>query len=216
MIASLTYCWLMQNLIIENLHALMAMKTYYRQWCHVWNIDSKKVKEKWFRYRPGVAQTVGRVIALFFHVRGTRRGWVVSSTLRPHFTPGKDPIRILQEAGWALGPVLMDVKSRPHRDSIRTVQPEDIRYTTYATRPSVFLVPHTNPSSLFLFVPFLGALAKLEKKKSNTFIMQVPCVHPSARYKLRSHCTDFNEIWCLSVSWGICRENSSFIKIWQE
>jgi len=44
---------------------------------------------------------------------------VVSSTLRPHFTPGKDPTSILQEAGWAPGPVWTDGKSRPHRDSIQ-------------------------------------------------------------------------------------------------
>jgi len=31
-------------------------------------------KVKWSRYRSGVAQGVGRVIALFFHDRGTRRG----------------------------------------------------------------------------------------------------------------------------------------------
>ena len=31
---------------------------------------------------------------------------MVSSTLRPHFTPGKDPVPILQEAGWAPRPVL--------------------------------------------------------------------------------------------------------------
>jgi len=43
---------------------------------------------------------------------------VVSSTPRPHFTPGKDPVPILQEAGWAPGPVWKDGKSRPHRDSI--------------------------------------------------------------------------------------------------
>ena len=30
-------------------------------------------------------------------------GWMVSSTPRPHFTPGKDPVPILQEAGWAPG-----------------------------------------------------------------------------------------------------------------
>jgi len=30
---------------------------------------------------------------------------VVSSTPRPLFTPGKDPIPIVQEAGWAPGPV---------------------------------------------------------------------------------------------------------------
>jgi len=65
-----------------------------------------------------VAQTVGTGIALLFHDRGTRRGWVVSSTPRPHFTPGKDPVLILQEAGWVPGPVWTGGKSRPHRDSI--------------------------------------------------------------------------------------------------
>jgi hypothetical protein len=39
-----------------------------------------------------VAQRVGRSIALLFHDRGTRRGLAVSSTPRPHFTPGKYPV----------------------------------------------------------------------------------------------------------------------------
>jgi len=43
---------------------------------------------------------------------------VVSSTPRPHFTPGKEPVPIAQEAGWAPGPVWPGGKSRPHRDSI--------------------------------------------------------------------------------------------------
>jgi len=43
------------------------------------------------RYRPGVAQRVGSGIALLFHDRGTRRGWVVSSTPRPHFSPRDRP-----------------------------------------------------------------------------------------------------------------------------
>ena len=73
---------------------------------------------KWSRYRPGVAQRMGRGIALLFHDRGTRRGWVVSPTHRPHFTPGKDPVPILQEAGWAPGPVWTGGKSRPYRHSI--------------------------------------------------------------------------------------------------
>ena len=75
-------------------------------------------KAKWSRYRPGVTQSVGRGIALLFHDRGTRGGWVVSSTPRPHFTPGKDPVPILQEAGWAPGPVWTGGKSLPLRDSI--------------------------------------------------------------------------------------------------
>jgi len=36
---------------------------------------------------------------------GTRRGWGVNVTPRPLFTPGKDPVPIVQEAGWAPGPV---------------------------------------------------------------------------------------------------------------
>jgi len=78
----------------------------------------KKVKLKWSRYRPGVAQRVGRGIAILFHDRGTRRGCVVSSTPPPHFTPGKDPVPIEQEAGWAPGPVWTGGKSRSHRHSI--------------------------------------------------------------------------------------------------
>ena len=46
-----------------------------------------------------MAQRVGRGIALLFHDHGTRRGWMVSSTPRPYFTPGKDPVPIVQEAG---------------------------------------------------------------------------------------------------------------------
>ena len=43
---------------------------------------------------------------------------MVSSTPRPHFTPRKDLVPILQEVGWAPGPVWTGGKSRPHRDSI--------------------------------------------------------------------------------------------------
>jgi len=43
---------------------------------------------------------------------------VVSSMPLPHFTLGKDPVPILQEAGSAPGPVWTGGKFRPHRDSI--------------------------------------------------------------------------------------------------
>jgi hypothetical protein len=76
------------------------------------------VKVKLSRFRPGVTQSVGRGIALLFHDHGTRKGLVVSSTPRPHSTPGKDAVPILQEAGWAPGPAWTGGKSRPHRDSI--------------------------------------------------------------------------------------------------
>ena len=44
-----------------------------------------------------------RGIARPFHDHGTRRGWGVSVTSRPLFTPEKDPVPIVQEAGWASG-----------------------------------------------------------------------------------------------------------------
>ena len=80
-----------------------------------------KTNVKFSRYRPGVAQRVGRGIALLFHNRGSRRG-VVSSTPRLQFTPGKDPVPILQEAGWALGPVWKGGKFVPTGIRSRTVQ----------------------------------------------------------------------------------------------
>jgi hypothetical protein len=46
-----------------------------------------------------------RGIALPFLDHGTRKGWRVSVTPRPLFNPGKDPVPIVQEAGWAPGPV---------------------------------------------------------------------------------------------------------------
>jgi hypothetical protein len=38
-------------------------------------------------------------------------GWGVSITPRPVFTPGIDPVPIVQEAGWAPGPILTGVEN---------------------------------------------------------------------------------------------------------
>ena len=43
---------------------------------------------------------------------------MVNRSPRPHFIQGKDPVPILQEDGWAPGPVWRGGKSRPHRDSM--------------------------------------------------------------------------------------------------
>jgi len=102
-----------------------------------WLVDIKKVK--FSRYRPGVTQRVGRGIALLFNDRGTRSGWVVSSTTRPQFTPGKDPVPILQEAGWAPGPVWTGGKSCPHRYSISDrVSRHSTKWNLYATNMDQF------------------------------------------------------------------------------
>ena len=57
------------------------------------------------------AQRGSRGIALPFLDHGTKRGWGVSVTPRPLFTPGKDPVPIVQEAGWAPGPVWTGVEN---------------------------------------------------------------------------------------------------------
>jgi len=114
--------WLKDNLLVfyfksSNLTRLTT-KTPCIVVCMYAYIYIYKEKIKWSRYRPGVAQRVGRCNALLFHDRGTRRVWVVSSTPQPHFTPGKDTVPILQEAGWAAGLVCKGGKSRPHKDTI--------------------------------------------------------------------------------------------------
>jgi len=56
---------------------------------------------------------LGRVEVYLYSVfdLGTRRGWEVSVTPRPHLTPWKDPVPIVQEAGWASGPVWMGAEN---------------------------------------------------------------------------------------------------------
>ena len=100
----------------------------------------------WSRYRPRVAQRVGRGIALLFHDRSTRKGWMVSSTPRPHFTPGKDPVPILHEAGWAPGPVWTGEKSRPHRDSIpdHPARSQSLYRLSYPPPPHTHTNTHTH------------------------------------------------------------------------
>jgi len=58
----------------------------------------------------------------FFFRKVTNRGGGGGVSPKPQALtasiPGKDPVPILQEAGWATGPVWTGGKSRPHRDSM--------------------------------------------------------------------------------------------------
>ena len=102
---------------------------------------------------PGVARRVGRGIALLFHDRGTRRGRVVSSTSRPHFTPGKDLIPILREVCGPHGQSGRAENLVPTGILPRTVQPVVSRYTDCATRPTAGTCTsenHTEKRIMFL------------------------------------------------------------------
>jgi len=57
------------------------------------------------------AHRESRGIGPLFHDHGTRRGLGVSVMPRPLFTPGKDPVPIVQEAGWAPGLVWAGAKN---------------------------------------------------------------------------------------------------------
>jgi len=57
---------------------------------------------------------------------------------RQHLTPGKEPVPIVQEAGWASEPVWTGAKNlAPLGFDPRTVQPVGSRYTDYDTRPTI-------------------------------------------------------------------------------
>jgi len=86
---------------------------------------------------------------------------VVNSKPRPHFTAGKDQVPILQEAGWALGPVWMAGKSRPHRDSIpdRPAR-SSVAMPTELQRSSnlqIYTTTFTNASLNFLSVVLISS-----------------------------------------------------------
>jgi len=53
-----------------------------------------------------------------------------------HLTPGKDLVPIVQEAGWASGPVWTGAENlTPPGFDPQTILPIGSRYTDYATRP---------------------------------------------------------------------------------
>ena len=80
-----------------------------------------------------------RGIALAFHDHGTRRGWGVSVTPQPLFTPGKDPVPISKEAGWAPGMIWTGAENLAPPTGIRSPDRptrSQSLYADWATRPT--------------------------------------------------------------------------------
>ena len=107
-------------------------------WKCVFRAIAKKVKctlVQALRLCTGrTAHRGSRGITLLFLDHGTRRGWGVSATPRPLFTPGKDPVPIVQEVGWVSGAVWTGAENLapPPGFDPRTVQPIASRYTDWA------------------------------------------------------------------------------------
>jgi hypothetical protein len=83
-----------------------------------------------------------RGITLPFHDHGTRSGWGVSVTPQPLHTLGKDTVPLVQEAGWAPGPVWTGAENlaptgirSPDRSAPTS------RYTDNSTRPTRPILP---------------------------------------------------------------------------
>ena len=77
-------------------------------------------------------------IALLFLDHGSRRGLRDKRHALAALYPGKDPVPILQEAGWARGSVCTGAENLAHTGfDPRTVQPVASRYTDWATRPTI-------------------------------------------------------------------------------
>jgi hypothetical protein len=108
-----------------------------------------------------MAQRWSRGIALHFLDHGTRRGWGVSITPQLLFTPAKDPVPIVQQAGWAPGPVWTAVENlAPPGFDPQTVQPVASHYTDYTTSLTYFqnliLICHAQLLSNIVFTKQLG------------------------------------------------------------
>jgi len=160
-----------------------------------------EIKVKWSRYRPGVTQRVGRGIALLFHDRGTRRGWVVSSTPWPHFMPGKNPVPILQEAGWASGPVWRGGKSRPHRDSIpdRPARSQSLYRLSYrAHQMGIVWINGPNPCLVCEWSRIRHEVSEFNNLPSMSVVRNWKKTEPKHRTSIY-----FGRLGCNTVKYGI-------------
>ena len=130
-----------------------------------------------------MAQRVGRGIALLFHDRST------SSMPWPHFTPGKDPVPIVQETGWAPGPVWTDGKSRSHRDSIpdRPARSQSLYRLSYRAHVSCKIQTinfDTGDNNAITFVPYQTTVASLKQNIIVSFDTLMSWVGSRSKYRL--------------------------------
>ena len=108
---------------------------------------------------------------------------MVSSTPQPHFTPGKDPVPILQDAGWAPGPIWTGGKSRRHRDSIpdRPARSQSLYRLSY-------------PAHLYIYIYICSKLCTTTRKEAGSITSWVTEVDSASNrneyqaYLLRGKC----------------------------
>ena len=88
-------------------------------------------------YTGRTAHRGSRGIALPFHEDGTIKEVRVKCHAPAALYPGKDPVPIVQEAGWTPGPIWTGAENlTPPRFDPRTVQPVASHYNDWANRPT--------------------------------------------------------------------------------
>ena len=124
--------------------------------------------------------------------------WVVNATPRP-LSPGIDPVPILQEAGWAPGPVWAGAGNlAPHRDLI--TGPSNLQQDAIPTelsRSILFYFFHTKfPNNILwhIYLLRLGGVNLYENGKDNTIQGVTGGTGPDfGRVFLRSYYTDITQ-----------------------
>jgi hypothetical protein len=129
--------------------------------------ESKKVKVKVtlvqaLRLCTGrTAHRGSRGIALPFHDHDTRRWWGLSVTPRPLFTPGNDPVPIVQEVGWAPGLVWTGAEnfaSTGIRSPDRPARSQSLYWLSYPTHSENKELCKIISSSIKGFFFLIGAI----------------------------------------------------------
>jgi hypothetical protein len=95
---------------------------------------------------------------------GTRRGWGVSVTPRPLFTPGKDTVPIVQEAGWAPGPVWTGTEN---------LAPTRIRSLDRpASSQSLYRLSYRGPANVIMYQQIQITTIKIHLNETSTLVYQ--------------------------------------------
>jgi len=113
---------------------------------------------------------------------------MVSSMPRPHSTPGKDPVPILQEAGWAPGLVWMGRKSCPHWDLIpdspaRSQSLYQLSYMAHKKSLLLSVMHHCNKDSHKLYLKQDGIITEPSFYCAH-FVYQMRCIQMFVKYKV--------------------------------
>jgi hypothetical protein len=134
--------------------------------------DGEKVKVKYSLQQAYVAQRVSRGIALLFLNLGTRRRWCGRHNAPAALPPGKDPVPIVQEAGWAPGPVWTCAKN---------LAPTGIFFLTFNSITYIFYLLHYRLHQVTYSVASLFNLLKTERRLLYLKALSVPrCKHFSS------------------------------------